>query len=58
MVVVLRRGCDHRDGDGGGGGGGQAGGKTQQQITLWIIDVEGLGAVFPTAGVLSSSEVT
>lgn len=57
LVLVLRRGRHYGDGGGGGGGGGRAGGKMQQQVTVWAIDVEGLGAVFTAARLLFSPEI-
>lgn len=54
MVRVWRRGCNQGDGGRGGGSGGRAGGKLQQQVTLGAVNVQGLGAVFTAAGLLSS----
>lgn len=55
-VLVLRSGCYHGDGGGGGRSRGRAGGKVQQHVTLWAVDVQGLGAVFAAAGLLSSPD--
>lgn len=51
---MLRGGRHHRDG--GGGSGGRAGGKMQQQVTFRAADVQGLGAVFTAARLLSSPD--
>lgn len=56
VALVLRGGCNHGDGGSGRGSGGRAGGKTQQQVALGAVDVQGLGAVFAAAGLLSSPD--
>ena len=54
MVRELRRWRHH--GKGGGGSRGRAGGKMQQQVRLCAVEVQGLGAVFTAAGLLSSPD--
>lgn len=56
MVLFLRGASHQGDGGGGGGGGGRAGGEMQQQVALGAVDVQGLGAVFAAARLLSSPD--
>lgn len=55
-MLPLRRWCDHGDGQGRGGSGGRTRGKIQQQLTLGVVDVQGLGAALSAARLLASLE--